>query len=117
MSENTEEDYVIVWEAPKIEKPEFRLYYDDQGKVLFYTCEKLEGNYIVIDSQTFAESRPDIRVIDGRISTVNPAFIVTKLMPCDKEGITCAMEDVSVIIASKTSIKKQNWKLRTYELR
>lgn len=117
MIENTEEDYVIVWEAPKLEKPEFRLYYDDQGKVLFYTCEKLEGNYIVIDSQTFAESRPDIRVIDGRISTVNPAFIVTKLMPCDKEGITCASEDVSVIITNKTSLKKQNWKLRTYELK
>lgn len=117
MNNLPEEDYIIVWEAPKIEKPEFRLYYDDQGKVLFYTCEKLEGNYIVIDQQTFAESRPDIRVIDGRISTVNPAFIVTKLMPSEKEGISCAFEDVSIIAGDKSKIKKQKWKLRTYELR
>jgi hypothetical protein len=32
-SQNVEE-VVILWEAPKIEKPEFRLYYDDTGKVI-----------------------------------------------------------------------------------
>lgn len=117
MNNLPEEDFILIWEAPKIEKPEFRLYYDEQGKVVCYTCEKIEGNYIVIDAQTFAESRPDVRVIDGRISTVNPAFIVTKLMPDIKEGITCAYDDVSVIITNKTSIKTQKWKLRTYELK
>lgn len=117
MNDLPEEDYVIIWEAPKIEKPEFRLYYDEQGKVLFYTCEKPEGNYIVIDALTFAEGRPDIRVIDGRISTVNPAFIVTKLMPDEKEGTVTAFEDVSIIVTGKTKVKTQKWKLRTYELR
>lgn len=117
MSNNQEEDYVIIWEAPKIEKPEFRLYYDEQGKVLFYTCEKPEGNYIVVDAQTFAESRPDVRVIDGRISTVNPAFIITKLMPDTKEGTLTASEDISIIVSGKTKVKTQKWKLRTYELK
>jgi len=118
MSDLPKEDFVLIWEAPKIEPPEFRLYYDDTGKVICYTCEKLpEGNYIVVDKQTFAESRPDVRVIDGRISTVNPAFIVTKLMPDDKEGTTTALEDISIVITGKTSVKKQKWKLRTYELR
>lgn len=118
MNKTQEEDYLIVWEAPKIEPPEYRLYYDDQGKVVCYTCEKLpEGNYIVIDKQTFAETRPDIRVIDGRISTVNPAFIVTKLMPDEKEGTVTAFEDISIIVTGKTKVKTQQWKLRTYELR
>jgi hypothetical protein len=117
MNNLPEEDFILIWEAPKIEKPEFRLYYDEQGKVLFYTCEKVEGNYIVVDAQTFAESRPDIRVIDGRISTVNPAFIVTKLMPDNKEGTVCAYEDISIVITKPTKVKTQKWKLRTYELR
>ena len=110
-----QEEYILTWEAPKIEPPEFRLYYDEKGNVICYTCEKLEGNYVIVDSQTFAEGRPDLRVIDGKISTVNPAFIVSKLMP-DTEGIDCFSEDISIVTSEK-SIKKQKWKLHTYELR
>jgi hypothetical protein len=50
-----QEEYILTWEAPKIEPPEFRLYYDEKGNVICYTCEKLEGNYVIIDAQTFAE--------------------------------------------------------------
>jgi hypothetical protein len=110
-----QEEYILTWEAPKIEPPEFRLYYDEKGNVICYTCEKLEGNYVIIDAQTFAEGRPDLRVIEGKISTVNPAFIVSKLMP-DSEGIDCSSEDISIVVSDK-SIKKQKWKLHTYELR
>ena len=39
----------VIWEAPPIIKPEFRLYYDERGNVLFYTCEKPAGNYVIID--------------------------------------------------------------------
>lgn len=113
---NQEEEYILVWESPKIEAPEFRLYYDDKGNVICYTCEKLEGNYIIIDSQTYAEGRPDIRVVDGKISTVNPAFIITKLMP-STEGVACAKEDISIIVDNDKKINKQKWKLNIYELR
>ena len=84
-----EQDVVIIWEAPKIIPPEFRLYYDEKGNVVTYTCEKLDGNYIVIDALTFAQARPDVRVIDGKISTVQPAMVVTKLMPDDNNGTLC----------------------------
>lgn len=110
-----QEEYILTWEAPKIEPPEFRLYYDEKGNVVCYTCEKLEGNYVIVDSQTFAEGRPDLRVVDGKISTVNPAFIVSKLMP-DTEGTDTSSEDISIVTSEK-SIKKQKWKLHTYELR
>jgi len=57
----------FVWEPPP--PPEYRLYYDANGNVLFYTGEPVEceHNYIVIDTQTLAEARPDIKVIDGKI--------------------------------------------------
>lgn len=45
---------------------EYRLYYDDKGNVLFYTCEKPEGKFIKVDSQTYSEMRYDIRIIDGK---------------------------------------------------
>jgi len=107
------DDVVIIWEAPKIIPPEFRLYYDDKGNVICYSCEKLEGQYIVIDALTYAIARPDIRIIDEKISTVAPNSVVYKLMPAD-EGKACASEDISII--SDGSIDTTNWKLRIYEL-
>ena len=108
-----EEDYVITWEAPKLIPPEFRLYYDDNGKVICYTGDKsIEGNYIVVDALTFAEGRPDVRVIDGKISRAQPNAVVYKLMP-HEDGITCAMDDVS-IVTSQGPVTK--WKLNIYEL-
>lgn len=111
------EEQIVIWEAPKIIPPEFRLYYDDTGRVVCYTCEKLEGNYIVIDALTFAQGRPDVRVIDGKISTVSSNFVVSKLIP-DTDGITCAEDDISIVITEpEYTGKTQQWKLHTYELR
>ena len=112
-----EQDVVIIWEAPKIIPPEFRLYYDEKGNVVTYTCEKLEGNYIVIDALTFAQARPDVRVIDGKISTVQPAMVITKLMPDDDNGTLCAIEDVSIVVKPSHAGKIQKWNLNIYELR
>lgn len=109
------EDYVIIWQAPKIEKPEFRLYYDDKGKVITYTCEKLPGNFIVIDALTYAEARHDLRIIDGKISKVQPNAVVYKLMPSD-EGVKCAVEDISILVDDEYNGPTVKWKLNVYEL-
>jgi hypothetical protein len=108
---NNEEEYVIVWEAPELVKPEFRLYYDNRGSVLFYTCEKPDGDYIVIDSLTFAEARPDIKVVDGRIVRDGSSTLSSRLH-LDTEGTLCEAEDVSVI----TEAHGQYWKLKTVSL-
>lgn len=115
---NENEEYILIWEAPKIEKPEFRLYYDNKGQVVCYTCEKLEGDYIVIDALTYAEARPDVRVLDGKVVKISSNAVVSKLVPDDIEGMLCAKEDVSVLISSYKGkkIKTQRWKLVTYEL-
>lgn len=107
---------IVIWEPKPLPKIEFRLYYDDKGKVVCYTCEKLEGNYIVIDAQTYAIGRPDIRVVDGKISTVAPSAIVTKLMIDEIIGTECAYEDVSIVVDSNYTGKKQKWKLDIHEL-
>ena len=113
------QDYVIIWEAPKIVPPEFRLYYDDAGHVVTYTCDKLPGNYIVIDAMTFAIAKQDIMVIDGHISSAQPNAVVYKLMPNEYDGIVCVSEDIS-IIPDKDYIlsggKTTKWKLNVYEL-
>jgi len=116
MTESTQEDYILFWEAPKIEKPEFRLYYDAKGNVICYTCEKLEGDYIIIDAMTFAEGRPDVRVANGKLVKVNTNAVVSKLVQHDSEGQLCHKDDVSVVLTKKDNVKKQLWKLTTYEL-
>ena len=107
----SEEEYVITWEAPINEKPELRLYYDDRGQVVTYTCEKLEGNYIVIDALTFAEARPDVRVVDGKVIRPGSGAVISRLYP-DKIGVLCEAEDVSII----TEADGQYWKLKTFSL-
>jgi hypothetical protein len=114
-TEQEQEQYQVIFEAPKIIPPELRLYYDDKGKVITYTCEKLEGDYIVIDAATFAAARPDVRIIDGKISTVAPNAVVSKLMP-DTEGVECPEEDISIVASSNYKGKKTKWKMVTYEL-
>lgn len=108
-------EHVILWEQPPLEKPEFRLYYDDKGKVVCYSCEKIEGTYIIIDAATYAAGRPDVRVIDGKISTAVPSLVVSKLMP-NIEGVSCAEEDISIVVDSNYKDKIIKWKLNTYEL-
>jgi len=114
--EQNEEEYILVFEAPKIVAPEFRLYYDEAGKVVCYTCEKLEGRYIIVDALTYAQARPDVRVIDGKISTVSPNAVVSKLMPSSDEGQVCSYDDISIVVAENFKGNTKKWKLVTYEL-
>ena len=110
-------DVVVLWDAPKIIPPEFRLYYNKEtGHVLFYTGEKAEGDFIVIDAITFAAARSDLRIINGKISTVQAHAVVHKLMPDVEEGQACAEEDISIIIDAAYSGNKTYWKLTSYEL-
>lgn len=109
------EETIVVWEAPIIVKPEFRLYYDEAGRVICFTGEKLEGNYVVVDSDTFAQSRPDLRVIDGKLSTHITGSIVSKLIK-SSAGERCAAEDISVLVGEDYPGPVTKWKLKTYEL-
>ena len=95
-------------------KPEFRLYYDTDGKVITYTCEKPPGNYIVIDALTYAKSRPDVLVIDGTITPAKTKAVIARLVP-DVTGKRCASEDISIIADKKYRGKTTLWELKTNE--
>lgn len=106
-----QDEFIVIWESHKVDKPEFRLYYDDKGYIISYTCEKTEGDYIVVDALTFAEARPDIRVIDGKIIKNHAGSVVSRLYK-DTAGVLCEIEDVSII----TKSDGQYWNLKTHEL-
>ena len=93
---------------------EFRLYYDDNGDVLFYTGEKPEGTYIVIDPVTFAEARMDCKIIDGKIVSKKEFNIIYKLKPSDSGTLTHT-DDVCVIIEDDTN--GQYWDLDSFTIR
>jgi hypothetical protein len=112
MSDIKEE--MFIWEPVAIVKPEFRLYYDDTGAVVCYTCEKLDGNYIVIDAQTYAESRHDLKVLNGKIVKNFSNAVIARLTK-DIEGTLCSVEDMSIIV-DNDDVETQYWKLKVYEL-
>jgi hypothetical protein len=106
----------IVWEATVVKPPEFRLYYDDRGAVVCYTTENLEGNYVVIDALTFAQSRPDVRVVDGKVLQSFSGAVVSKLYP-NTVGMCCASEDISIVVDDTFQGDTTRWKLITHEYR
>ena len=106
-----EDEVVVIWDSVKVDKPEFRLYYDDKGYVVTYTCEQPEGNYIIIDALTFAEARPDIRVVNNSIVKNTLGSVVSRLHK-DVEGVRCESDDISII----TEADGQYWKLKTVSL-
>jgi hypothetical protein len=104
----------FIWEPAALVKPEFRLYYDDTGSIICYTCDKLDGNYIVIDAQTYAEGRHDVKVLNGKIVQNYSNAIIARLTK-DVEGTLCSLEDMSIIV-DNSEVETQYWKLKVYEL-
>jgi hypothetical protein len=111
MNETTENFWAAWAIAPTAPKPVFyRLYYDDQGYLLFYSMEDVSGNYIEIDHETFAAGSPRIRVLGGKLYHIK-TNIVKKLVP-STHGHACDPRDVTVIT---TQSDKQYWKLKTID--
>lgn len=108
-------EYLMV-EETKPQPVEFRVYYDEAGTVLFYTCEKPEGKYLVIDPLTYAEMRFDLRVIDGKLVKIIPGVTISKLKPNLDTGKCTSDEDISIIV-NEDYPNKTKWKLESYELR
>ena len=110
----TEDMSQMVWEIKPPEPVEFRLYYDDNGSIITYTCEKLPGNYLVIDAQVFAECRPDLTVVDGKLVKLVPEVFLSLLAKSDK-GTTCASEDVMILVQDDYEGNTAQWELQSYE--
>ncbi len=92
---------------------EFRLYYDENGNVVCYSGEPLEIDYdfIVVDTQVFAEGRPDVRVVNGKVTRPKLSSGTIKLVQSD-EGVSCSIDDISIVT---TMEETQKWKLKINE--
>ena len=89
---------------------EFRLYYDDKGKVICYTCEDLEGTYIVIDAETYSACRLDVHVINEKIVSNSDLLILYKFVP--GKDVSCASEDICILTEEG---RTKQWSLKRYE--
>ena len=98
------------------DKPEFRLYYNEDGSIICYSCEKLKGNYIVIDAQTYAECRQDVTIVDGKLEIVKPLVLVQKLVE-SKQGTRCAIDDINIVVSDDYNGETTNWEMKKYEFK
>jgi hypothetical protein len=105
-----QEFWDILFDVPEPKPVFFRLYYDSQGRPLFYSMEDLPGTYIEIDADVYARSSMQVRVRDGKIVQISckPA---EKITPSAK-GVACHTQDVAVVTDTDNSIK---WSKKTYE--
>jgi hypothetical protein len=92
---------------------EYRLYHDEHGNPTFYTCEKPEGIYIVVDQQTYLECRFDVKIVDGKLIQLNQIALISKLVPSDT-GTKCAAFDINIIVKDDYE-DTITWKVKTHE--
>lgn len=93
---------------------EFRLYYDSKGKVLFYTCEKPEGNYLVIDSLTYAIGNPNVMVKNGKIVEKEYKKTISRYHKSTK-GIKTSDFDISIIVPKNYKGTTNKWTYKNVE--
>jgi hypothetical protein len=60
---------------------EYRVYYDEHGKILTYTTEDLPGDYLVITRDEYNIARHDAIVLDGVLIYTHLKRHVFKLEP------------------------------------
>ena len=116
--ELTEQEMIELFQSLIILPPAplvYKLYYDDNGKVITYTTEDLPGQYIEITREQYAEARQDVVVRDGKIIFTHMRSHVFKLEK-SSTGIKCSKYDISIIFDNEDIGDSQHWKQVAYEI-
>jgi len=95
----TEEEFWAVLQVqPAVAptEPEYRLYYDGDGFLLFFSMEDLPGNYLRVDRETYLNGK-HLRVVNGELKVYRQTF-GKKLVP-GSQGQACDPRDVAVVVA------------------
>ena len=95
---------------PEPEPVVLKLYYNDQGEPIVYTCDTQPGNYIEVDPETFAERSMRVRVSNGVLKHLPPLTYISKLQPSES-GTMCHNKDVAIVVNDLGTY----WKKQTYE--
>ena len=107
-----QEFWSILANMPEPRPVFFRLYYDETGAPIVYSMEDLPGNYIDIDSETFAVQPQNVRVVDKKLTIIEPRRQFIKLVPAGT-GTACDPNDVAIIVSEDQPHTK--WSLTTNE--
>ena len=92
-----EEFFAILGAEPPSEAVAYRLYHDQQGRVLFYSMEDLPGSWIAVDAETYALASHQVRVVAGQLVPIPSAAAIDKLRP-GKQGVCCDPRDICLIV-------------------
>lgn len=85
-----------------------RLYHDDLGRVLFYSMLDLPGQWIEVDSATYAAASHDLRVQDGKIVPQPRSIPVSKLRP-GENGTPCDPRDICLVVMQDRPHVRWEW--------
>ena len=89
---------------------EYRLYYNKQtGEPIAYTMEELEGDYIKVTHEQYAEGRYDLVVRNGIIERLLDSVSWTKLVPSNA-GTGCRADNVMIVDTNSDT----KWEIKTY---
>lgn len=91
-------------------RQEYRVYFDDNGQLLFYSMEDLPGNYVVVDREFYASTPTNVRLREGKLVVIS-APTSTKLVPSE-HGVSCDARDITVISEHQPC---QTWMKRNYD--
>jgi hypothetical protein len=105
-----EEFWHILHAVPGVDKPQHRLYYDDNGDPILYTMEDLPGNYITVDSETFFIGSPHVKVVNGEL--VKYKRIISKKLTPGSTGIACHPNNILLVGDYPNATK---WMIKTHE--
>lgn len=93
-----EEFFSILGAEPDTAAISYRLYHDEQGRVLFYSMEDLPGQWIAVDAETYALASHQVRVVNGQLMPISPVAQVKKLRPSSSLGTCCDPRDICLIV-------------------
>ena len=89
---------MLNFEWPMIDQPIFRVYYANDGRILFYTSEDEPGNFIFVRKEQFAQARMDLKVIGGLL--VDPKEALQYAYKESNKGTRTVKDDISIIATS-----------------
>jgi len=105
-------DEELVIPVPK--QVEFRLYYNDDGSIMYYTTEELPGKYIVVTKEIYAEGRHDVKVENESVVRLANKIVISKLEK-SINGVKCASEDINILVSNDYSGETTHWELIRHE--
>ena len=108
-----EEFWQALRDMPEPTPVDYRIYYNEQGELLFYSMEDVPGTYLTIDAETFSRSATNVVVQDGRLFEI--INTTTAKLEHSSTGTPCDPDDVSIVVPETQ--EHQRWSKQRHGLK